>query len=142
MSYDIDFVFASRIIIQESDGEIANTATKNLVKKLQKKYNKEDIVVIKRVNGELVVTEGNMKNIKGEYKVNVIGHGHEDKRGVRRLGDKNGAQIAQYLKSFEWMSYVKLAKVSLMSCLSGTCGASGRSLVDDFRQALNDSYLQ
>jgi hypothetical protein len=49
---------------------------------------------IKRVNGELVVTEGNMKNIKGEYKVNVIGHGHEDKRGVRRLGDKNGAQIA------------------------------------------------
>jgi accessory colonization factor AcfC len=47
-------------------------ATKNLVKKLQKKYNKEDIVVIKRVNEALVVTEGNMKNIKGEYKVNVI----------------------------------------------------------------------
>jgi hypothetical protein len=65
-------LYSSRIIIQESDGEIANTATKNLVKKLQKKYNKEDIVVIKRVNGELVVTEGNMKNIKGEYKVNVI----------------------------------------------------------------------
>jgi hypothetical protein len=41
--------------------------TKNLVKKLQKKYNKEDIVVIKRVNEALVVTEGNMKNIKGEY---------------------------------------------------------------------------
>jgi hypothetical protein len=50
----------SRIIIQESDDEIANTATKNLVKKLQKKYNKEDIVVIKRVNEALVVTEGNM----------------------------------------------------------------------------------
>jgi hypothetical protein len=59
-------------------------ATKNLVKKLQKKYNKEDIVVIKRVNEALVVTEGNMKNIKGEYKVNVIGHGDEDKRGVMR----------------------------------------------------------
>jgi hypothetical protein len=41
--------YESRIIIQESDGEIANTATKNLVKKLQKKYNKEDIVVIKRL---------------------------------------------------------------------------------------------
>jgi hypothetical protein len=52
--------------------------------------------------------------IKGEYKVNVIGHGHEDKRGVRRLGGKNGAQIAQDLKSFKWMSYAKLAKVSLM----------------------------
>jgi hypothetical protein len=65
-----------------------------------------------------------MKNIKGEYKVNVIGHGDEDKRGVMRLGGKNGAQIVQDLKSFEWrMSHVKLAKVSLMSCLSGTCGA-------------------
>jgi hypothetical protein len=61
--------YESRIIIQESDDEIANTATKNLVKKLQKKYNKEDIVVIKRVNEALVVTEGNMKNIKGEYLV-------------------------------------------------------------------------
>jgi hypothetical protein len=29
--------------------------------------NKEDIVVIKRVNEALVVTEGNMKNIKGEH---------------------------------------------------------------------------
>ncbi|VVH65190.1 hypothetical protein BSPLISOX_1784, partial [uncultured Gammaproteobacteria bacterium] len=135
--------YESRIIIQESDDEIANTATKNLVKKLQKKYNKEDIVVIKRVNEALVVTEGNMKNIKGEYKVNVIGHGDEDKRGVMRLGGKNGAQIVQDLKSFEWrMSHVKLAKVSLMSCLSGTCGASGRSLVGDFRQALNDNTVK
>jgi hypothetical protein len=38
-----------------------------------------------------------MKNIKGEYKVNVIGHGHEDKRGVRRLGGKNGAQIVHLI---------------------------------------------
>jgi hypothetical protein len=38
----------------------------NEEKKLQKKYNKEDIVVIKRVNEALVVTEGNMKNIKGD----------------------------------------------------------------------------
>jgi hypothetical protein len=49
------------------------------------------------------------ENIKGEYKVNVIGHGDEDKRGVMRLGGKNGAQIVQDLKSFEWrMSHVKL----------------------------------
>jgi hypothetical protein len=46
--------YEGRIIIQESDDKIANTARKNLVKKLQKKYNKKDIVVIKRVNGELV----------------------------------------------------------------------------------------
>jgi hypothetical protein len=32
--------------------------------------------------------------------------------------------------------------VGLMSCLSGTCGASGRSLVDDFRQALNDNTVK
>jgi hypothetical protein len=50
---------------------IANTATKNLVKKLQKKYNKEDIVVIKRVNQALVVTEGNMKNIKVKYCITI-----------------------------------------------------------------------
>jgi hypothetical protein len=46
------------------------------------------------------------------------------------------------LKSFKWMSYAKLAKVSLMSCFSGTCGASGRSLVDDFRQALDDNTVK
>jgi hypothetical protein len=40
------------------------------------------------------------------------------------------------------MSYAKLAKVSLMSCFSGTCGASGRSLVDDFRQALDDNTVK
>jgi hypothetical protein len=79
--------------IQESDDKIANTARKNLVKKLQKKYNKKDIVVIKRVNGELVIAKGDIKDIKGEYKVNIIGHGHEDESGVRRLGGRNGEQI-------------------------------------------------
>jgi hypothetical protein len=29
-----------------------------------------------------------------------------------------------------------------MSCFSGTCGASGRSLVDSFRQALDDNTVK
>jgi hypothetical protein len=97
--------YESRIIIQESDDETTNTARENLVKKLHKKYNEEDVVVLKRAkNGELIVAQGNLQNIEGEYKVSVMGHGHEDERGVRRLGGRDGKQIAQDLKKLEGLT--------------------------------------
>jgi hypothetical protein len=56
---------------------------KKLVRKLYKKYNKEDVVVIKRSkSGELVVIQGNLQNVEGEYKVQIIGQGHKDKNGI------------------------------------------------------------
>jgi hypothetical protein len=62
MPYDMDFVFAFHI-------------------KLHKKHNKEDVVVIEKMqNGKLVVTQGNIQTVKGEYKVHIIGHGHKDKK--------------------------------------------------------------
>jgi hypothetical protein len=162
-----------------------------LVKKLQKKYNKKDIVVIKRVNGELVIAKGDIKDIKGEYLKQLISETLASSAWDISNDFKSCAicspflppslltplsssypcpmmltlyspfislmsplamtsspftllmttisfllyffcnQIAQDLKSLE-MSHAELAKVSLMSCFSGTCGASGRSLVDDF----------
>jgi hypothetical protein len=46
------------------------------VEKLHKKHNKEDVVVIEKMqNGKLVVTQGDIQNVKGEYKVHIIGHG-------------------------------------------------------------------
>jgi hypothetical protein len=43
-----------------------------------KKHNKEDVVVIEKMqNGKLVVTQGNIQNVKGEYKVHIIGHGQQ-----------------------------------------------------------------
>jgi hypothetical protein len=139
--------YESRIIIQESDDETTNTARENLVKKLHKKYNEEDVVVLKRAkNGELIVAQGNLQNIEGEYKVSVMGHGHEDERGVRRLGGRDGKQIAQDLKTLEGLtqhnSDTRLAKVSLMSCFGDTCGASGTSLAQDLKQGLNNEGVK
>jgi hypothetical protein len=135
--------YESRIIIQEAEDETTNTARKNLVKKLHKKYNEENVVVLKRVqNGGLIVTQGNLQNIEGEYKVSIMGHGHEDEKGIKRLGERDGKQIAQDLKILEGLVQhnpdTRLAKVSLMSCFGDTCGASGASLVQDLKQGLNN----
>jgi hypothetical protein len=75
-----------------------------------------------------------------------MGHGHEDERGVRRLGGRDGKQIAQDLKTLEGLtqhnSDTRLAKVSLMSCFGDTCGASGTSLAQDLKQGLNNEGVK
>jgi hypothetical protein len=80
-------------------------------------------------NGGLVVIKGSLQNVEGEYKVNIMGREHEDENGVKRLEDKNGKQIVKALKSLEGLipgnPDTKLAKVTLMSCFSNACGASG-----------------
>ncbi|CAC9988867.1 hypothetical protein, partial [uncultured Gammaproteobacteria bacterium] len=139
--------YESHIVIRDSYDKAAATVRREQVDKLHKKHNKEEVVVIEKMqNGKLVVTQGNIQNVKGEYKVHIIGHGHKDKYGTEILAGKDGKLMAQGIKGLEESirnnSYAKLASVLLLNCCSATSGTWGANLVKDFKKAFNNESVK
>jgi hypothetical protein len=139
--------YESHIVIQKSDDEIADIVRKEQVEKLHKKHNKEDVLVIKKMqNGEPIVLQGNIQNVEGEYKVHIIGRGHKDKHGTEKLAGEDGNQIAQGLKvleeSIQDNFYAKLTNVLLLNCCGAASGIWGANLVKDFKKAFNNESVK
>ncbi len=139
--------YESHIVIQESDDKIADIIREKQVEKLHKKHNKEAVLVIKKIqNGDPVTLQGSIQNVKGEYKVQIIGHGYKDEHGIEKLAGKDGKQIAQGLKALEALildnPYAKLANVLLLNCCGTTSGTWGANLAEDFKKALNNESVK
>jgi hypothetical protein len=139
--------YESHIVIRDSYDKAAATVSREQVDKLHKKHNKEDVVVIEKMqNGKLVVTQGNIQNVKGEYKVHIIGHGHKDKYGIEELAGKDGKLMAQGIRGLEKSirdnPYAKLASVLLLNCCGAASGTWGAKLAEDFKKALNNESVK
>jgi hypothetical protein len=102
----------------------------------------------KDFGSKLILSPNNfyIQNVKGEYKVHIIGHGYKDKYGTEILAGKDGKLMAQGIRGLEKSirdnPYAKLASVLLLNCCGAASSTWGANLVKDFKKALNNESVK
>ncbi|WP_257608042.1 C80 family cysteine peptidase, partial [bacterium endosymbiont of Bathymodiolus sp. 5 South] len=121
----------SSLIIQIANDQTANDMQKKITAKQNKQYTTDKVVVVKKNNGKLEITQGQARNLTGNLEVQVIGHG-EQVDGINKLEGLNSDAVVEIIQRFIPQA-AELTTIFLMSCYSDSCLNGKSSLVQEVK---------
>jgi hypothetical protein len=110
---------------------------KKITAKQNKQYATDKVVVVKKNKGKLEITQGQIGNLTGNLKVQVIGHG-EQVDGINKLEGLDSGAVVEIIQRFIPQA-AELTTVFLMSCYSDSCLNGQSSLVQEVKVSSSKS---